>query len=139
MDRANDETDKGDDSPPVTERLLCAGHGLSLTELPAHIAREVTKSSPSGQKRPRLRRVCCTPDPSLWLLLCADTPARGLPGPCSRRREAQCLSPRRGEDLALPPFPPWSWILGNLQLQGEVGGRWEEVTSSGTKRTKECA
>lgn len=24
-----------------------------------------------------------------------------------------------------PFFPPWSWALGDLQLQGEVGGRWE--------------
>lgn len=62
---------------------------------------------------------------------------------CSRRREAS-VSARNGRGLgppALPtPFPP-SMVLdpGELQLQGEFGQRWGEVTSSGAEGAQESA
>lgn len=90
VDRTNNETDKDDDSPPVTESPPCTACGLNLPELQAqhsmgghHVITHWTEG------KPRLRQGHCTQDPSLWLL-CADSPARGLPCPC------------RGERAALP-------------------------------------
>lgn len=90
MDRTNNETDKDDDSPPVTESPPCTACGLNLPELQAQHSmggHQVITHWTEG--KPRLRQGHCTQDPSLWLL-CADSPARGLPCPC------------RGERAALP-------------------------------------
>ena len=62
-------------------------------------------------------------------------------GCCSRR--SQCLS-SLGEkpwpSCPSHPFPPSKvLVLGDLQLQGEVGQRWGEAPSSGAKGTQESA